>query len=754
VQEKGKRMRHTAVNIYRPGALLALFVAAVLAAGLLALVGAKPAGAAEPTFAPAPNNPFPVGSTPTTVTNADFDGDGKMDLAAQNSGSNSVSALLGNGDGSFKEKQDFAVGSGPSAVTSADLDEDGKADLAVANWSSNNVSVLLGNGDGSFKARQDFAVGPTPSSVISADFNGDGISDLAVANSSLNGVGVFLGQDSNADGKGDGTFKTNQTEPYPINPPCTGDLCSLQNMADPNQIITADFNGDGKADLATANLGRCGPLGICNPGGVSVLLGKGDGTFQTAKVPTRGTPILSITAANLVAGTSVDLVAAELNNKVVRVMGGNGDGTFSAGQVFAVGSDPSAVTSADLDGDNKADDLAVSNFGSDNVSVLLNDDTGGFQAAQNFLAGDGPIFVIGAGLNADSFADLAVANQNSNNVWVLLDTQGVDTTAPTVSGVSPVAQTQNVLRSANVTATFSEAMAPATLNSPASTFTLKAPNGSSVPATVSYDDATKTATLNPGSDLAANTIYAATVTTGAKDLAGNALDQDPSATGDQQKSWSFTTAAPQPLPCTKTGTANAETISGTSGDDVICAGGGNDTVNGLGGNDTIKGEGGADKLLGGVGDDSLDGGVGNDTAIFSGSPAAITASLTTNTASGEGSDTLTGVENLTGSSKNDALTGSNANNTINGGGGADTLDGLDGVDKLTGGGANDTARGGSGNDTVTGSGGADNLSGEAGDDTVNSRDSVSGNDSLDGGSHVNGDTAITDATERSIVGFP
>ena len=59
-----------------------------------------------------------------------------------------------------------------------------------------------------------------------------------------------------------------------------------------------------------------------------------------------------------------------------------------------------------------------------------------------------------------------------------------------------------------------------------------------------------------------------------------------------------------------------------------------------------------------------------------------------------------------------------------------------------------------GNDTVIGSGGADNLYGEAGDDTVNSRDSVSGNDSLDGGAHVNGDTAVTDATEKSIVGLP
>jgi glucose/arabinose dehydrogenase/PKD repeat protein len=186
--------------------------------------------------------------------------------------------------------------------------------------------------------------------------------------------------------------------------------------------------------------------------------------------------------------------------------------------------------------------------------------------------------------------------------------------------------------------------------------------------------------------------------------------------------------------CTKTGTANAETISGTSGDDVICAGGGNDTVDGLGGNDTLRGEAGNDTLLGGVGDDTLDGGFGTDTASYSASLTAVIASLATNSSTGEGSDTFLGVENLRGSSKADTLTGSTANN------------------RLTGGAGPDTEHGGLGNDTVIGSGGADTLKGEDGDDTVNSQDSVSGNDSLDGGAGT--DTKVTDATEKSIVGFP
>jgi glucose/arabinose dehydrogenase/PKD repeat protein len=186
--------------------------------------------------------------------------------------------------------------------------------------------------------------------------------------------------------------------------------------------------------------------------------------------------------------------------------------------------------------------------------------------------------------------------------------------------------------------------------------------------------------------------------------------------------------------CTITGTSASETLTGTSGNDVICGGGGNDTGKGLGGNDTLKGEGGNDTLLGGVGNDTLDGGLGTDTASYSASLTAVNASLATNSATGEGSDTFLGVENLLGSSKADTLIGSSTNN------------------KLTGGGGPDTERGDAGNDTVIGSGGEDTLNGEAGNDTINSRDGVSGNDTLDGGDGT--DTKVTDATEKSIVGFP
>jgi glucose/arabinose dehydrogenase/Ca2+-binding RTX toxin-like protein len=196
-------------------------------------------------------------------------------------------------------------------------------------------------------------------------------------------------------------------------------------------------------------------------------------------------------------------------------------------------------------------------------------------------------------------------------------------------------------------------------------------------------------------------------------------------TGAAPSTYTATYTATSATACTITGTSAVEILTGTSGDDVICGGKGGDTIRGGGGNDILRGEGGADKLFGEAGDDTFDGGVGTDTANFSSSLAPITASLTTNTATGEGSDTLTAIENLVGSSKEDTLTGSEANNNINGGGLGDSL---------------------------TGMGGADTLTGAGGPDSVNSQDGINGNDSLNGGAGT--DTKTTDTTEKSIVGFP
>ena len=127
--------------------------------------------------------------------------------------------------------------------------------------------------------------------------------------------------------------------------------------------------------------------------------------------------------------------------------------------------------------------------------------------------------------------------QDTFTLKVIDGTPPIDTVSPSVTGTSPANNATGVLRGANPTSTFSEALQASTINT---TFRLrKAGTTTNVAAAVSYDPATKRATLNPNVDLKAGATYVATVTTGTKDLAGNQLDQDPNTAGNQAKSWKF-----------------------------------------------------------------------------------------------------------------------------------------------------------------------------------------------------------------------
>jgi hypothetical protein len=127
------------------------------------------------------------------VSVGDFNNDGKVSLVVANAGSNTISVLLGNGDGTFQGAVSYPVGTRPTSVTVGDFNHDGKMDVAVANGGSNNVSLLLGNGDGTFQGAVNFSVGSVPFAIAAQDFDWDGCLDLVVANKSSNNVCVLLG---------------------------------------------------------------------------------------------------------------------------------------------------------------------------------------------------------------------------------------------------------------------------------------------------------------------------------------------------------------------------------------------------------------------------------------------------------------------------------------------------------------------------------------------------------------------------------
>ena len=178
------------------------------------------------------------------VAFADFNGDGFADLAVANSncpsfpacGAGTISIILGNGDGTFQGPTRFSTGTDtyPYFVAVGDFNGDKIPDLSVANYATNTVGIMLGVGDGTFAPPVTYDVGTKPTSIAIGDFNSDGKLDLAVANYGDRTITLLLG-------KGDGTFTQAAGSPYAV-----GQY--------PYQLTAADFNGDGKLDLATANL--------------------------------------------------------------------------------------------------------------------------------------------------------------------------------------------------------------------------------------------------------------------------------------------------------------------------------------------------------------------------------------------------------------------------------------------------------------------------------------------------------------------
>ena len=369
---------------------------------------------------------FPVGSDSITVAVGDFNGDGVPDLVVANEGSNNVAVLLGNGDGTFRAAQFFPVGINPVWVVVGGFNGNRVQDLAVPNINANNISVLLGNGDGTFPAGRTFAVGSLPTSVTVGDFNGDGKLDLAAANWNSGDVSVLLGN-------GDGTFQPARTFPSGTNPisPAVG-----------------DFNRDGLPDLAVANYGN---------NNISVLLGNGDGTFRPAVYFPAGTLPSFVAVGQFNADGILDLAVTNAWSNDVSVLLGNGDGTFQAPRSFAVGSSPLSAAVADINGDGRLD-LAVANYGNPsvgdlgNVVVLLGNGDGTFQPALPFTVGTNPESVVVGDFNRDGKLDLAVANFHSNSVSVLINTSGAPAPTYTLSASpSSVTVTQGSTGSSTIT---------------------------------------------------------------------------------------------------------------------------------------------------------------------------------------------------------------------------------------------------------------------------------------------------------------
>ncbi|MEG3927130.1 MULTISPECIES: DUF4347 domain-containing protein [unclassified Microcoleus] len=368
---------------------------------------------------------YNVGKIPIDMDTGDLNGDGFLDLAVVNQDSNNISILLGTGTtGSFVTATTlFDPKDIVKSIVVRDFNVDGKLDLAVGNIPAaanpGYVSIRLGTGTGSFGDPTKFALNIHHSSIAAGDFNGDGKLDLATAprfGSNDSTISILFGS-------GTGSFGP----PVPLNtnkPKFT--------------VATADFNGDGKLDLVTSNNEVTD--------NISVFLGDGNGNFNSPVNLSAGNLVGRqnhfVVTGDFNGDGKLDLAASNDISENVSVFLGDGTGNFSNATNFAVASRVFSLVAGDLNGDGKLD-LAMPT-GGNKVSVLLGDGTGNFANLSNFtnLETLGGNRIAAADFNADTKLDLATTNGTSNNVSVLLNTSNtVNFGAATYKGVEGTTDT-------------------------------------------------------------------------------------------------------------------------------------------------------------------------------------------------------------------------------------------------------------------------------------------------------------------------
>ncbi|HEY1379217.1 MAG TPA: FG-GAP-like repeat-containing protein [Gemmataceae bacterium] len=406
------------------------------------------------SFSPATS--FPVGANPQAVATADFNNDGRLDLATADSGDNAVSVLLGNSQGGFGAASHFAAGSAPRSLVVSDFNNDGKIDLATGN--ADGVSVLPGNGDGTFRppVHTDFWWGAL--SLAPADFNADGKMDLAYTSVDptewdTGFVQVLLGD-------GLGGFALGDVE-YVYSSSTVG-------------VAVADLNADGKVDVVTANE---------DTDAVSVLIGNGDGTLSYDYDFATGPSPQGVAVGDLTGDGIPDLVVA---GQIVDVLPGLGDGTFASPIPHSAnGSAHTAVATGDFNGDGKLD-AVTSDGDAGTVSLMLGNGDGTLSYAGAFATGSSPAAIAVGAFNGDGRPDVATANAGSNSVSVLLN-DGTWTPPPPPPPPAPR------LRIADP-----PAVTEGNTGTRTATFTVTLSTASSQPVTVAY--ATGNGTATAGSD--------------------------------------------------------------------------------------------------------------------------------------------------------------------------------------------------------------------------------------------------------------
>jgi type II secretory pathway component GspD/PulD (secretin) len=364
---------------------------------------------------PLSNEQFTVGNGPVSMVTADFRQIGNSDLAVLNEIDNTITILLNQGLGAplqFAQAPNSPISLGTArtspppvppqiATGSLNSNTDALPDLLVTDPVANTVTVLLQTAaaDGTFTIQpKPIAVGKEPSGIVIGEFNSNNNGNLGfvVTNFADNTYSVFVGN-------GDGTFTQVTGSPFPLPAGATG----------PIAITSADFNQDGIPDLAIVNQ---------TSKNVTILKGNGNGTFTefTNSTLTTGNTPVAIASGTLSGSTGPGLAIVNQKDNTMTVYLGNGNGTFvtSSQSPIATDTTPNGIVIEDFLEEGLGG-IAVTNTGSNTVTVYADLGSGLFTNALEPAAGTAPFAIVAGDFASSTFPDIAVTNDLSGSAGMV-----------------------------------------------------------------------------------------------------------------------------------------------------------------------------------------------------------------------------------------------------------------------------------------------------------------------------------------------
>lgn len=350
------------------------------------------------------------------ATVADFNRDGKPDIAFTQKSSNLVSLLINNtlptpypGGRSFSPASAIAAGNGNMAdsITAADFNQDGKPDAAVSYLEDNAVRVLLNTGSGSLGLSATYPVGDQPYFVTSGDLNGDGYPDLVAVNSSVNSPNGTISVLLNHGAGGNGTFAA---------------AVSYNVGRLPYQAAIGDLNGDGYPDIAVTNYGA---------NTVSILYGSASGTFTAGPTLPTGANPYGVIIGDFSNNGHPDIAVTCYTPEQLYVFPNNGNGTFGSPFITNTGSGPMSLVAGDFNRDGKLDIVVANATGGpagdtdpatsgNNISFFAGNGNGTFQPGVFSPSLNFPDSIAAGDVNGDGILDIVGAAPNYNAVVVTL----------------------------------------------------------------------------------------------------------------------------------------------------------------------------------------------------------------------------------------------------------------------------------------------------------------------------------------------